>query len=211
MSPPANEPFGPPEFQRETGVSDARLEKFTAYARLTAEWNERAGLVGDSTLAPLWRRHFMDCAQLSPLLPKTPARIADIGSGAGFPGMVLAMLGAPGVTLFERNTRKARFLQLVAEETGTDVEILNITSEEYAGGSFDIVTSRAAAGLSDLLLASKKLRKASTIYLFMKGKNVDAEIREAQKDWAMPNMRRIASVTDREAVILRLAGVEPLR
>jgi 16S rRNA (guanine527-N7)-methyltransferase len=209
---PAPALFGPEEFQQETRISDDVLQKFKRYAAMVGEWNEKASLVGETTLPQIWQRHFMDSAQLAPLLPKQGGRVADIGSGAGFPGLVLAILGIENITLFERNTRKAGFLQAVSQELGVGVEISNLTAEEYGGEAFDIVTARAVAELSDLIHATRRLRKTSTVCLFLKGKNLDAEIREAQKDWEMPDLRRITSMTEPEAAILRIAGnIRPLR
>jgi 16S rRNA (guanine527-N7)-methyltransferase len=207
---PAN--YGPEEFQKETGISRDVLQKFQRYAEMLEEWNEKASLVGPVTLPQIWHRHFLDSAQTIPLLPKQAKTIADIGSGAGFPGLVLAAMGVENITLFERNTRKASFLQAVSKELGLNVEIMNLTTEEYPGESFDVITARAVADLSDLLYVTRKLRKPSSVLLFLKGKNLDAEIREAQKDWEIPDLRRIASVTDPQAAILRITGnIRPLR
>ncbi|MBI3420053.1 MAG: 16S rRNA (guanine(527)-N(7))-methyltransferase RsmG [Proteobacteria bacterium] len=203
--------FGPAEFQKETGVSDAVLDKFRRYERLVGEWNERAALIGDSTLPQIWHRHFLDSAQLLALLPKAGGRIADIGSGAGFPGLVLAVLGVKNITLFERNTRKSAFLQEVSNQLEAPVEILNITSEDYGGAAFDVVTSRATAPLDELIDISSSLRKPSTVCLFLKGKNLDDEIREAQKNWQVNDLRRIQSLTDSKSAILRLAAINPVK
>ncbi len=201
--------FTPEDFARETGAGEKTLQKFHRYESLIKEWNERAGLVGDSTLPQIWHRHFLDSAQLLPLLPKGPGTIADIGSGAGFPGLVLALLGVKNITLFERNTKKAGFLQEVIREFALPVEILNLTAEEYQGAPFDVITARALAPLEELLTLSRRMRKPSTICLFLKGKNLDAEIREAQKEWELPDLRRIPSLTDSSGAILRLTGVTP--
>ncbi|HVY13039.1 MAG TPA: 16S rRNA (guanine(527)-N(7))-methyltransferase RsmG [Alphaproteobacteria bacterium] len=199
--------FGAPEFQKETGISDEVLRRFQDYAEIIAKWNQLVGLVGDSTLPIIWHRHFMDSAQLLPLLPKNPGRIADLGSGAGFPGLVLALMGVKNIVLFERNIRKAEFLQRTNRELNAGAEIINLTSEDYTEEPFDVLLSRAAAPLDELLYASRRLRKPSTICLFQKGKNLDAEMREAQKEWVMPDARRIPSLTDAQASILRLVDV----
>jgi 16S rRNA (guanine527-N7)-methyltransferase len=207
---PAN--YSPEEFQKEIGISREVLQKFQRYAEMLLEWNEKASLVGGVTLPQVWHRHFLDSAQLVPLLPKQAKSIADIGSGAGFPGLVLAIMGIENITLFERNTRKASFLQAVSKELGVNVEILNLTTEEYPGESFDVITARAVADLSDLFYTTRRLRKDSSVCLFLKGKNLDAEIREAHKDWEIPDLRRIASVTEPQSAILRVTGnIRPLR
>jgi 16S rRNA (guanine527-N7)-methyltransferase len=202
--------FGPSDFQRETGVDDATLDKFRLYETLVKRWNEQAGLVGESTLPHIWHRHFLDSAQMEALIPKTgaknPVRVADLGSGAGFPGLVLALLGVPHISLFERNTRKAGFLQEAAKELGVEVEVMNLTTEDFGGEPFDIITARALASLDDLFVLSRRLRKPSTVCLFLKGKSLDDEIREAQKDWSLTDLRRIQSITDPDSAILRLTS-----
>jgi len=94
-------PFGPDEFAAATGVSRETMQRLEAYAALLVAWSARINLVGRATLGDLWRRHFLDSAQLQPLIPAGARSLVDLGSGAGFPGLVLALLGVPGVELVE--------------------------------------------------------------------------------------------------------------
>lgn len=197
---------GPADFQRETDVSNLVLKKFTIYASLLAEWNSNINLVASSTLPELWQRHFMDSAQLFPLIPQD-ASLADIGSGPGFPGMVLAMMGASEVNLIEKNTRKASFLRTVAAETGTKVTIHNLDAAQVKA-EFDVITARALAQTGELLALSAHLRKLSTICLFLKGKNLDQELAKAHKNWDM-DVRKMSSCTDSEGIIARLSAITP--
>jgi 16S rRNA (guanine527-N7)-methyltransferase len=149
----------------------------------------------------------MDSAQLWPLIPPGAASLADLGSGAGFPGMVLALLGFPKVTLVERDVRKAAFLRTVAAETGTPVELLNVDAGKMEGRNFDVLTSRALASLADLFDLSTALRAPHTVSLFLKGKSLDAELGEAQKEWSFA-ARRMPSATDEESFVVRITEVK---
>lgn len=197
----------PADFQKETGVDADALAKLDVYARLLTEWNVNINLVATSTLPEIWQRHFLDSAQLFPLLPKDGASsIADMGSGAGFPGLVLALMGVPNISLIERNTRKSAFLRTVAAETGAKIRVLNLPVEDVTE-QFDILISRALADVAALLKMSAPVRKASTVCLFLKGKNLDQELREAQKDWVM-DARNLPSCTDAEGTIARLSSIQ---
>ena len=111
--------FGPEEFAAKTGVSRETLSRLKAYADVLADWNARHNLVAKSTLPDLWHRHFMDSAQLAPLIPAETQSLADLGSGAGFPGLVLAVMRPDlAVTLHEATTKKCAFLQAAAERMG---------------------------------------------------------------------------------------------
>lgn len=200
--------FSQKDFQRATTLDDAVMEKFARYHALLLEWNPRINLVAASTLPEIWQRHFMDAAQLAPFIKHAPlgSTLIDLGSGAGFPGMVLAMMGFKGITLAERDARKIAFLRTVAGETKTDVEILHKDAATLEGRTFDIITARALAEVEALLNLSQKLRKPSTYCLFLKGKNLDAELLKAQKEWVM-QVHKTPSVTDAQAFVLRLAEI----
>jgi 16S rRNA (guanine527-N7)-methyltransferase len=102
--------YGPEDFAAATGVSRETIERLSAYAALLVKWQARINLVSASTLEDLWRRHMLDSAQLLPLLPEGTTSVIDLGSGAGFPGLVLAILGIPEVHLIESDQRKCVFL-----------------------------------------------------------------------------------------------------
>ena len=127
----AGRAFGPGDFAAQTGVSRETLARLKAYADVLADWNARHNLVSKNSLAELWRRHFWDSAQLAPLVPAEARTLADLGSGAGFPGLVLAaMLPEVAVTLFEATAKKCAFLQAAAERMGLDVAIENARMED---------------------------------------------------------------------------------
>lgn len=199
----------PEAFMKAAEISPAVLEHFIHYEKLLLEWNSKINLVSGSTLPQIWLRHFMDSAQLYPLIKQirleNPA-IADLGSGAGFPGMVLAMMGAGQVCLIERDTRKAAFLRSLSAQTGIKVEILNLPIEAIKERSFDIITSRALAEVGELLEITAPLRKPSTVCLFLKGKNLDAELAKAEKQWVMEK-HPMPSVSDATGIVLRLKHI----
>ncbi len=119
----AESPLTAPDFQRLTAVSSDIMARLETYAALLEKWQPRINLVGPATLRDRWRRHFLDSAQLLPLLPEATERLVDLGSGAGFPGLALAILGVPDVHLIESDQRKVAFLRAVSAATATTEQI----------------------------------------------------------------------------------------
>jgi 16S rRNA (guanine527-N7)-methyltransferase len=202
--------FGPEEFAAATGVSRETLSRLKAYADTLQDWNERHNLVSKGSLMDLWRRHFWDSAQLAPLIPENARTLADLGSGAGFPGLVLAAMlgGRLTVTLHEATAKKCAFLAAAAERIGVAVKIENARMEELEAKPFDVVTARACAPLPVLLGYAQKFRGPNTVCLFLKGQNVGSELTEAHKSWNM-KVRQIPSLTDPSGVILELTDLAP--
>ncbi len=209
-------PMTPEEFQARLAVSRETLDKFLEYAALLTKWNAAINLVSPKSLEDLWRRHFLDSAQLRAYLPDAPKSaervILDVGAGAGFPGMVLALLGCGRVHLVEADQRKAQFLREVARVTGAPVEIhpLRVESPALAAAlpAADVVTCRAFAPLPRLLALTERFLVAkdgdkAAVGLFMKGRRVDEELTEAGKKWRL-QLDRFESETDPEGSILRL-------
>jgi 16S rRNA (guanine527-N7)-methyltransferase len=197
--------FGPEDFAARTGVSRETLARLQAYAELLSDWNARHNLVSARSLEDLWRRHFWDSAQLVPLLPKNAKSLADLGSGAGFPGLVLAEMLRERifVTLYEATTKKCAFLAAAAERMGLAVTIRNSRMEEAPCTAFDVVTARACAPLPQLLRYAQRFTGPSSVFLFLKGQNVGSELTEAHKSWKM-KVRQIPSLTDPSGVILEV-------
>lgn len=194
-------------FRRETDVSRETLERLCVYAELLKKWQRRINLVGRSTLDDLWRRHMFDSAQLFPLLPKGARRLVDLGSGAGFPGMVLAILGVPEVHLIESDGRKAAFLREVSRETSTRVDIHVSRIAEMTPFVADVVTARALAPLGKLLDLARPFVGEQTVMLFPKGQDVDIELTEATKHTIM-HTEIVPSRTHASGVILRLKRID---
>jgi 16S rRNA (guanine527-N7)-methyltransferase len=201
--------FGPEEFAAQTGVSRETLARLKAYADILADWNARHNLVAKSTLPDLWRRHFWDSAQLVPLVPQTARSLADLGSGAGFPGLVLAaMLPDLAVTLYEATTKKCAFLQSAAERMGIPVTIQNARLEDLPPSRFGVVTARALAPLPQLLGYAQNFVGPNGVCLFLKGQNVGAELTEAHKYWNI-KASQVPSQTDPSAAIVVVRELGP--
>lgn len=180
------EPFGPAEFAAAANVSRETLDRLEAYVTLLREWNTRQNLVSKSSLDDVWRRHVWDSAQLVALLPKSIKTLVDLGSGAGFPGLVLAAL-CPDikVTLIDSIAKKCRFLAEAARALQVEVDIRNTRIEAGPREGFDAVTARACAPLELLLGYASRFQKPDTVNLFLKGQDVEAELKEATKSWKM--------------------------
>jgi 16S rRNA (guanine527-N7)-methyltransferase len=203
--------FTAEDFARETNVSRETLARLKAYADLLVDWNARHNLVARGTLPDLWRRHFWDSAQLAPLIPDSARSLADLGSGAGFPGLVLAAMRPDlAVTLHEATTKKCDFLKAAAERMGLTVAIRNARIEDLPPTPHDVVTARALAPLPLLLSYAQRLTGPSGVCLFLKGQNLGSELTEAHKSWKMETSQ-IPSLTDPSGAILvvrKLAGLD---
>jgi 16S rRNA (guanine527-N7)-methyltransferase len=196
------------QFQEATGVSAETLDRLQTYADLLVKWQKKINLVGGKTLDELWLRHMLDSAQLFPLLPKPDSSIIDFGSGAGFPGLVLAILGSPKVTLVESDGRKCAFLAeaMRATKTGPSVRLENRRIEDIGPFQVDVVTSRALAPLDKLLTLAETFVDEKTVCLFLKGKKADEELTETEKNWMM-QVSKIQSQSDPSGTILKLESI----
>ncbi|HVY35476.1 MAG TPA: 16S rRNA (guanine(527)-N(7))-methyltransferase RsmG [Caulobacteraceae bacterium] len=194
--------FGPEDFAEKTGVSQETLARLKAYAGLLEDWNARHNLVARSTLPDLWRRHFWDSAQLEPLIPAGTRTLADLGSGAGFPGLVLAAMRPEiAVTLHESIGKKCAFLTAAAERMGLAVTVQNARIETLPTRTYDVITARALAPLPLLLSYAQRLTGPNSVCLFLKGQNVGSELTEAHKSWKMETSQ-VPSQTDPSGAIL---------
>ena len=196
------------QFQELTGVTAETLGRLQLYADLLEKWQKKINLVGPATLPDLWQRHMLDSAQLFPLLPKPDCRIMDFGSGAGFPGLVLAIMGGPQVTLVESDGRKCAFLAEAMRVTGTDatVRLESRRIEEVAPDCVDVVTARALAPLDKLLGLAEPFLGDGSVCLFLKGKKADQELTLTVKNWMM-QVSKIQSQTDPSGTILKLEKI----
>lgn len=193
-------------FATETGVSRETLERLEAYAELLRRWAGRVNLVGRNTLDDLWRRHFLDSAQLRLIAQEPAETIADLGSGAGFPGLVLAILGLGSVDLIEADRRKCAFLREAIRVTGAPATVHEGRAEAMAARAYDIVTARACAPLGRLLALAERFIGPRTHCLFLKGERAEEEIAAAREAWVM-EVSTLPSRTDPRGVVLCLEGV----
>ena len=185
---------------RETAY---RLESFVG---LLESWQRRINLVGESTRGEIWRRHILDSAQLFPLLPDDCGPLLDIGTGAGFPGLVLGIMGCTEVHLVESNRRKATFLREVSRVTNTRVVIHSRRIESLEAFPVDFVTARAVAKVNDLLDYAAPFIHENTVCLFLKGETAQAEVHEASRSWSML-ATYTRSISDPRGLIVRLEDV----
>jgi 16S rRNA (guanine527-N7)-methyltransferase len=195
----------PEEFAATADVSRETLAHLKAYVGLLEDWNSRHNLVSSGSLADVWRRHIWDSAQLVRFIPETTRTLADLGSGAGFPGLVLAEMlrDRVHVTLFEATAKKCQFLEAVRDRLGLDVTIRNQRMEEAKLESFDVVTARACAPLDKLLGYAQHFVHSNTVCLLLKGQNVASELTDARKHWKM-TLQQHPSLTDPSGVVLEI-------
>lgn len=192
-------------------VSRETTDRLQIFVETLTRWQKTINLVGRATLDDVWARHILDSAQLLPLIPDKAETLVDLGSGAGFPGLVIAAL-APhlAVTLIEADARKAAFLGEASRRMGLEkspaIRIGRI--EAVAPVKSDVVTARALAPLSQLLAWAARHQGDTTICLFHKGKGWQGELTEAMKTWDIPALPS-NSITDRDAVILRIGHFTP--
>jgi len=200
----------PEAFQAATHVSRETLDRLEAYAALLGRWQPAVNLVAASTLPDLWRRHMLDSAQLLPYLPATPCLLADLGSGAGFPGLVLAIMGAGEVELVEADGRKCAFLREAIRVSGAAARVREGRIEVGTARRFAVVTARALAPLAKLLGYAQKSLAPSGIALFLKGKRLEEELTDAGKAWKM-TLERFPSLTDPGGWVLRVREITRVR
>jgi 16S rRNA (guanine527-N7)-methyltransferase len=179
---------------RET---EARLRQ---YADLLLLWNQRQNLIGRSTESEVWERHILDSMAFAAYLPDPEARIADLGSGAGFPGMVLALLGYEDVHLVESDSRKCAFLQQVKIATATPVTIHNARIETLTTLNAAVVTARACAPLPQLLGYAATVTRTGARLLLGKGMRWESEVAAARKQWTFTCA--IHKVSDKNGTVI---------
>jgi len=200
------EPLSPEAFRLRTGVSRETLARLQIYAELLTRWQRRINLVGNSTLPDLWRRHMLDSAQLLPLIPKEAKVLVDLGSGAGFPGLVLAILGVPEVHLIESDARKAAFLREVSRETSAGATVHATRIEAASAPRADVVTARALAPLRTLFEFAARFADERTVLLFPKGQDVGRELTGTPRETKM-QIDAVPSISDDSGTILRITGL----
>ena len=186
-------------------VSRETFEKLAAYAALLREESGRQNLVSASTLDNLWERHILDSAQLVRFEPAGAASWADIGSGAGLPGIVIACLVDGPVTLVEPRRLRAEFLHKLVESLQLNASVI-LRKAERAGGKYDVITARAVANLSELLKISAHLSTRNTVWALPKGRSARTELAEAQQAW-QGAFHVEQSVTDKDSWIIVGTGV----
>ena len=183
------------------------MERLEAFADLLREENARQNLVSKGSLDQLWLRHIADSAQLVRFAPFEEASWVDLGTGAGFPGLIVAALHPGPVTLVEERRLRVDFLSRSAESLGIEVEILGMKAEIVPKRTFDVISARAFAPLPRLLDLGTAFSTTKTIWLLPKGRNAAAELEALDASW-QGDFRLEPSLTDPEAAIIVAEGVK---
>lgn len=197
------------EFVAACDVSRETMERLEVYADLLRKWNPHINLVSSGTLDSLWIRHFLDSAQLSKIAGDGISHWCDLGSGGGFPGLVLAILGfekSPDTTftLVEADQRKAQFLRTVARATEVKADIQVTRIEAMDPAEADVVSARALAPLPKLLSVTEHHLAEDGFALFPKGAKAADEVGKALEFWKF-RCETLPSKTDATGVILKIS------
>ena len=203
---PVRLPLGETGFARLTGVSREALARLEAYVALLGQWNRRINLVSANTMGDVWRRHILDCAQLFKLLPRQTQIIADLGAGAGLPGLVLAAMGVPEVHLIESDLRKVAFLREAARIMGVPVKLHAERIERVPPFIAAAVVARACAPLDQLIEYAEQVLSSQSLGLFLKGEAAEAELAAARLRWAL-EAELLPSLSDPSGRIVKLSHV----
>ncbi|MEM9061930.1 MAG: 16S rRNA (guanine(527)-N(7))-methyltransferase RsmG [Pseudomonadota bacterium] len=194
-------------------VSRETIEKLDAFSALLTRWNRKINLVSPREIDRLWDRHILDSAQVFPHVPDDVTSWADVGSGAGLPGLVCAILAAEKnrdlvVDLIESDQRKCVFLRQASRELGLETRVHAERVEAVAPKTFQIITARAFASVPKILTLTAPLRGETTRYLLLKGRSYESELTEAEQSWKL-HASRIPSRTDPDGMILDITEVYP--
>ena len=206
----------PQGFARIIPVSRETMGRYETFVQILQKWQKTINLVSRDSLNDVWRRHLLDSAQLADLIPvDRPIKILDMGSGAGFPGLVLAIMALEegrewSVHLVESDGRKAAFLATAARETGAKVTIHNKRLENLVPFQADVVTARAFAPLDKLIGYATPFLAPDGQCLCLKGVGVEDELTGALKTWKM-TIDRLPSRSGSTGVILRIREISRVR
>ena len=184
-------------------------ERLNIYCVLLKEWQKKINLVSSATLENMWERHFQDSAQLYSLLPKEEKSsvVYDLGSGAGFPGMVLAIMGRNDMVLCESSSKKCSFLKEIKKQTHTKVIIDNIRAERLPPRTANAIVARAVKPLEGLLKIAAPLKNKKGICIFPKGVNWKKELLLAEKSYHI-EYDLVESITSKESFIFVIRNIE---
>ncbi len=196
------------------GISRKEIDRLGRYLSVLERWRHRINLIGPASHSDIWRRHILDSAQAWPVLrsKQSSDAVIDLGSGAGFPGIVLACLGATPMTLVDSDQRKAVFLREAARHVEVNVRVIperfDKALRQDMVGAFQVVTGRAVAPLARLAPFIYRALSADGIALLHKGAQVEKELTEAMKNWTM-NYELIPSITSEDGVLIKIWCLKP--
>jgi 16S rRNA (guanine527-N7)-methyltransferase len=182
------------------------MAQLDAFAALVCEENERQNLISRASAAQIWLRHIADSAQLLRFVPNGQASWVDLGTGAGFPGLVVAILHQGPVTLVEERRLRADFLRRTGESLGVRIEVLAAKAERLPTRPFEVISARAFAPLDRLLQLGTGFSTNKSVWLLPKGRNAQSELEALDRSW-QGSFRLEPSLTDAEAQIIVAEGV----
>ena len=202
--------FGLDDVSSLANVSRETSDRIECVIRTLKEWSTQLNLIGKNEWRHIWRRHVFDCAQILEHIPRD-ANVVDLGTGAGFPGLIVASsLSAEGIGkthLVEKSTKKCLYLRAVVEGAKLNAEVHNQRAEELTNLSADIVTARAFAPLPRLMSSASHLFGKDTIAVLHKGQNWKEELTAAAETWKFSS-EAIPSRSGGSGVILKIWGVQ---
>ena len=195
-------------------VSRETYKKLCVFQKILIKWQKSINLISKNTIQNAWERHFLDSAQLYKFVRDIEGNIIDFGSGAGFPGLVLAIMGKKNIHLVESDYKKCVFLKEIAMSTETDITIHNCRIEDLSFINVDLITCRALASLSKLIdyaeiFINKSLEEKQKLpkMLFLKGKSCFSEVMEVKKTKKI-SLKEYPSITDKNGRILYINKVD---
>ena len=164
-------------------INRSQESKFQKFIQELVCRNKETNLVGKSTLVDPWRSHILDSIQIAPFITKKNSLIFDMGTGAGLPGLVLAIMGFKRVCLIDSNSKKIKFIKSVCKKLNINASVILGRIEKTKKIKYDVLISRALASLNNLFTYSHNLINEDTVLIFLKGKTAMDEIEEAKKNW----------------------------
>ena len=185
-------------------ITKEEIDNLEKFIESLLDYNQRLNLIGASTIEDIWCRHILDSAQLLQFIPDQNIAIADLGTGAGFPGIILSILGIKNITLIEKSPKKCQFLRKVSEISPNNITILENNISEIKNLKFNLITSRAFAPLDKLINISKNLLTQNGSYLLLKGKSLENEIKKAQTIIKNHKYKIFPSKTSSEGKIIKI-------
>jgi 16S rRNA (guanine527-N7)-methyltransferase len=186
-------------------VSRETLTRLEAYVVLLIKWNKKMSLISKRSEVEIWQRHVLDSMQLYPLLEGVRGNIVDLGSGGGFPGLVLAIMGVKNLSLVESDQRKCAFLRHVARQTNTEVNVIGARIETLQQPKAEVIMARGFAALTTIFEISREMCRPETQFILLKGEKLHDEVMEAEKKWTF-SQEILHSKSDTSGSILIVRG-----
>jgi 16S rRNA (guanine527-N7)-methyltransferase len=197
------------EIRKFCELNSSQTKSLEDFVLLLLQENHKFNFIGKSTIDDLWNRHILDSAQLLKFIDNKNAKFVDFGSGAGFPGMVISILGIKEIHLIEKSFRKCEFLYKAKLLSSNRIFVHQAQLEELLGKKFDVITSRALAPLDQLLGYSHNFLQHGGYAVFLKGKNLNQELDNAKKLFSF-SYELYPSITSNESKIIKVFDIKKL-